>query len=551
MNAPQLTDLPAEEREWLDAYLDGTIGPSDFEALQSRMLASPGLRAVARRYLALDSGLQQAGGASDAAAAPWLGADIAPEPDGKIIRFPALAKVAAVAALAFILGSAITRWGAPPDGRMATAIPSAQGFAVVDHLVDPTWPDGTPVRAAGDTLGAEVFRLAGGAAEIQFFSGATMFVQGPAEIALKSAWQAECLEGAVRMQVPPAARGFKLNAPATEIVDLGTEFGLTVSGGSAHVEVFDGEIEVQHQAASPRLLREGAAFSLPSDGAMAPVGTGQIVYPDPAQLGAEPGAGAHNGFHRWGEALAEMGADPRLIALYTFDSDGGSAGSVPSMTLPRNPELDGSIILAEPVGGRWPGIVSALEFRRPGARVRVNIPGEFSALTFATWVRIDSLDRQYSALFMGDGYETGEPHWQIRDDGKMMLSVMIDDTRPSKYPGDTAGFHHVYFSPPIWDLSMSGQWMHLASVFDPARRSVAHFVNGEQVSHHAIDDENRVTSLRIGNGEIGNWGLPFREDPSFAIRNLNGRMDEIMIFATALSADEIAGLFANSRPDRR
>ena len=112
---------------------------------------------------------------------------------------------------------------------------------------------------------------------------------------------------------------------------------------------------------------------------------------------------------------------------------------------------------------------SALEFRRPGSRVRVNIPGEFQAFTFMCWVRIDSLDRWYNALFMGDGYETGEPHWQIRDDGKLMLSVMIDDSRPHpKWPKNR--FHEVYLSEPIWDLSMSGQWMHLASVFDPMGR---------------------------------------------------------------------------------
>ena len=85
--------------------------------------------------------------------------------------------------------------------------------------------------------------------------------------------------------------------------------------------------------------------------------------------------------------------------------------------MPRNPELDGAVVLAEPVDGRWPGLKSALEFRRPGSRVRVNIPGEFPAFTFMCWVRIDSLDRWYNALFMADSYETGEPHWQIRNDG--------------------------------------------------------------------------------------------------------------------------------------
>ena len=207
--------------------------------------------------------------------------------------------------------------------------------------------------------------------------------------------------------------------------------------------------------------------------------------------------------------------------------------------------------MAEPVDGRWPGFKSALEFHRPGSRVRVNIPGEFSAFTFACWVRIDSLDRQYNALFMGDGYETGEPHWQIRNDGSMMLSVMVDDTKPNPGAPNDAGFHRVYYSPPMWDLSMSGQWLHLASVFDPTGRTVSHYVNGREISSQEIEDRFLIQTLRIGNAEIGNWGLPFRQDPWFAIRNLNGRMDELAIFRAALSPEEIADLFETSRAGRK
>ncbi|MDB4488899.1 LamG domain-containing protein, partial [Akkermansiaceae bacterium] len=198
------------------------------------------------------------------------------------------------------------------------------------------------------------------------------------------------------------------------------------------------------------------------------------------------------------------------------------------------------------VDGRWPGLKPALEFRRPGARVRVNIPGEFPAFTFMAWVRIDSLSHQYSALFMGDGYENGEPHWQIRDDGKLMFSVMVDET--SQHPRfPKSRFHHVYLSPPVWDISKSGQWMHLASVYDPAKKSVSHFVDGQKVSSEEIADEFLVKTLRIGNGEIGNWGQPFRTDPTFAIRNLNGRVDELAIFQAALSSEEIARVFNASQ----
>lgn len=163
-------------------------------------------------------------------------------------------------------------------------------------------------------------------------------------------------------------------------------------------------------------------------------------------------------------------------------------------------------------------------------------------------MRIDSLSRLYNALFMGDNYNTGEPHWQIREDGKLMLSVMVDDTKEPMKPGDR-GFHRLYYSPPFWQESMSGKWLHLASTYDPLRREVAHFLNGVELSREQIPDKFHIATLRIGAAEIGSWGLPFKaNDAQFAVRNLNGRMDELAIFNAALTATEIKALHAAGTP---
>ena len=546
MNSFRFQDLTTEEQDWLDDYLDGAISPEAFESLQNRLVENAALRSVMRRYLAIDDSLRDVGeNGAEAATEPWLRVV---EPEKKVIRFPGFIPIAAAAALAFFLGTAVMQWSSTDD-EMGPE-PSAQGFAVIERLFDASWAQSEPVRREGDLLGGEVFRLASGTAEIQFFSGASMTIEGPAEIALKSAWEAVCSEGNVRMQVPPAARGFKLQAPGTEIIDLGTEFGLSVRDGKGHVEVIDGEISVRPKGGEEQLLTKGAAVKLSKDGPLTPAETGQIEFPDTDRFGSRSLDSQIADFEKWKSHRDALARDERLIAYYAFDRESPEM-PIPDLTIPRNPELDGSVILAEPVDGRWPGLKSALEFRRPGARVRVNVPGEFSAFTFATWVRIDSLDRVYNALFMGDSYETGEPHWQIRDDGAMMLSVMVDDSKPNPKAPNDAGLHRVYYSPPMWEMSMSGEWMHLASVFDPEGRAVSHFVNGEQVSTQEIEDKFLIKKLRIGNAEIGNWGLPFREDPWFAIRNLNGRMDEIALFDAALGAEEIAGLFERSRAGRR
>ncbi|MFT4546897.1 MAG: hypothetical protein ACI9UA_001889 [Pseudoalteromonas tetraodonis] len=554
-------ELTSEEQEWLDGYLDGTIGREAFDELQDRMLVNPELRAVFRRYVAIDHELHIRSADVDSAASAevrsWQLAPVHVAPDPKTaLRFLLLLPLAAAAAVVFLLGTGFMYLISKPDGGELAAPylspkeKSAEGFAVVGRLFDTAWPNGVSGYREGKLLGAEVFRLESGTAEIQFFSGANMTVEGPAEILLTSAWEASCLEGAVRMQVPPAARGFKLQAPNSEIVDLGTEFGLVVRDGQGHVEVFDGEISVQHQDGREILVKQGGAFSLAPDKPMSSQASGTVAFPDARSLDSRSGERLRSDFARWLLHRDELSKDGRLLAYYTF-GQGDATALIPNLSLPRNPELDGAIILAEPVAGRWRGLKSALEFHRPGSRVRVNLPGEFPALSFACWARIDSLDRQYSALFMGDGYETGESHWQIREDGKMMLSVMIDDSaRHPKYPKKSR-YHHVYFSPPMWDLSMSGEWLHLASVFDPVTATVCHYVNGERISREKIEPDFQIDTLRIGNAEIGNWGQPFREDPSFAIRNLNGRMDEIAIFKAALNDAEVEKLFDRSRSRHR
>ncbi len=563
--------LPDEEKQWLDAYLDGTIEAEAFAALQERLLESAELRAVMRRYLALDDSLRNVGeDSNDLATSPWLNLESSPVAEGdlvadrKVLRFPALLPIAAAAMVAFFLGSTAMYWqsrsGAGDgdrSGSVAAAAtgkdePSAQGFAVVGRLFDASWVDDDSSHREGDTLGAESFQLATGTAEIRFFSGATMTLEGPAEVSLKSAWEATCSEGSVRMSVPPAARGFKLQAPGTEIVDLGTEFGLKVRDGKGHVEVFDGEIALRHGDEAERLVKQGAAFSLAPGGPSATAESGLVKFPDVKQFGSRAVDEQRADFVRWQKHRDQLAARDGLIAYYDF-ARANPLGLIPNLTVPKNSELDGVVVLAEGVDGRWPGMKPALEFRRPGARVRVNVAGEFSAFTFACWVRIDSLDRWYNALFMADSYETGEPHWQIRNDGTMMLSVMVDDSRqdPDNPDGPPTRFQHLYFSPPMWDPSMSGQWLHLASVFDPHSRQVSHYVNGERISREGIRPQHQIDTLRIGNAEIGNWGQPFREDPTFAIRNLNGRMDEIAVFSVALDDDEVADLYEGSRVNGR
>ena len=425
--------------------------------------------------------------------------------------------------------------------------PTSEGIALVTRLIDVQWSEDQLPLEEGDAISAGRFAFDSGYAQIEFFCGATVIVEGPAELDLKSPLLAKVKNGRLRAQVPPAARGFSLEVDEMKVVDLGTEFGLSVTPEGADVQVFDGEVEVQNADQKKRLLQAGDGVVRSPDGSFAESEVTPDRFLDIEKLGSRAADEQNQRFERWQSASDELRRDERLIAYYAFDgSNNGWRRRLKSSLLPQDSELDGAIVGARQVAGRWAS-KGGLEFKRPGDRVRVTIPGEYSSLTFACWVKIDSLDRWYNSLFLTDHYDQGEPHWQILDTGQLFFSVRhkaneVNDQNIGK-PS-----HQVVLSPPFWKPSLSGRWLHLATSYEAETRKVTHYLNGKVLHEEIVSEELAVPVTQIGAASIGNWSIPTESDAEFAIRNLNGSMDEFAIFSAALTADEISQLFADGRP---
>jgi hypothetical protein len=89
----------------------------------------------------------------------------------------------------------------------------------------------------------------------------------------------------------------------------------------------------------------------------------------------------------------------------------------------------------------------------------------------------------------------------------------------------------------------------IATTYDVDARKVTHFLNGRVLSEETIPEEYLVENVTIGAASLGNWSEPvYRTDPHFAVRNLNGSMDEFAMFAAALTAEEIAGIYDHGKP---
>ncbi len=437
--------------------------------------------------------------------------------------------------------------------RLAPTIQNEQtlaGHATLRRSIDLKWSgDGNTFRE-GDVLPDGRLQFTQGVAEVDFFCGATLIIEGPADLEIQSDWSVQVTQGRLRANVPPAARGFIVKTADSEIVDLGTEFALEVGANGASVEVIDGEIELRggphdgdHLVTGEEQLLRGTSQTNSFDG----LSTWTDLEDRRINANADR-------FKQWRQSSQTLRTDRRLIAYYPMTEM--RSDRLVHNAASTGPARDGKLIgPVERAMGRFGDQSLGLELGRPGARVRLRIDGKFDAFTFSCWAKIDSLDHIYNALFMADGYENGEPHWQIRNDGRLMFSVMVDDSQPRQHYSkieqrvvEAAGVARVYYSEPFWDVSKSGQWFHLVSVYDPGNRLVTHYVNAKQVGQGTITDKFFIDQLRIGPSEIGNWGQPFRDTPSFAVRNLNGTIDELAIFDAALDHGQVKQLYQKGKP---
>lgn len=412
----------------------------------------------------------------------------------------------------------------------------SNGVAMLSHALDAQFAPG-PAPRSGDTLPAGTLKLEKGLAQIEFFSGATALIEGAAEIEIISAWEARFRSGRMRVHVPPAAKGFLLHAPGMKLEDLGTEFALNVKDNASAVHVFQGEV-IAHTNREPARLTEGMTLGKSVAGFL-PI----------SDLAVQKRQLKDSNFAAWRQWMESQRTDPRLIACYSFQrhTDDRWDRLVPNERAPLVRSRSGGAVGARWTEGRWPG-KDALEFKRPGDRVRLIIDGSYNALTFSCWVKVDSVDKKYNALLLTDGYDNGEPHWQIYEDGSLMFSLMYRPAKSPETPQQRGKWNQMYFSKPVFKSDNLGRWHHIAVTYENQSGQVIQYFDGVEVSRevHSLHQPNRP--LSFGPCEIGNWGLP-TEGHQFPIRNLNGAIDEFNLYSTALNASEIQFIYQNGQPE--
>jgi len=266
MSSTVRSELPGDYLDLVDLYCSGLIDDDRFHRLESFLLESEAARQYFVEYFHHHTEIQFATRAGQAADAVLN--QLSFTENRRLHVSPARPRrrwagrrhslwwvgVAAGGLLLVFFVTAYQFGGRTglPRGQAATAIRSSPGnIAWLVNAQDCRWA-GQEQKPGRDMQAGKVLRLERGLAEIEFDKGARVILQGPAGLDLISPSSARLRYGTLTARVPAQARGFTILAPGGKVVDLGTEFGLSVDdGGTTTVRVFAGEVEAFPLVADP------------------------------------------------------------------------------------------------------------------------------------------------------------------------------------------------------------------------------------------------------------------------------------------------------------
>ncbi len=393
----------------------------------------------------------------------------------------------------------------------------------------------SPPPLPGDRLGKnQRLDLAGGLAEITFDSGARVTLEGPASMAIASAWAGTLHRGTVRVSVPSEAIGFRISHPAVEVVDLGTEFTMIADGrGAAEVLVLKGEVEAAPRGGSQEaiLLREKEARRFAT--------TGISEVPDRERKFAL--------LH--GPLQLDRMVPPTRLAHWSFDEPAGAlvraeAGGAASADLAAQIYSAADLAAARTEGRRGRAL------RLDGERyARTTLPGISGGTphTISFWIRVPEdapLSEAYSMVTWATrSKKLGNRHAGInwnRDRTEGPLGALRTDFRGGHAIGTTS--------------LRDGRWHHIAVSFSAgdeqpdAPVQVRQYVDGQLESSTVLTSRSPAPAVDSDPALADVVWIGRRLGPNGPRpERFRGDLDELFIADRCLEPHEIVSLMSDNR----
>jgi hypothetical protein len=525
MNDPEILEL----QTLCDGLIEGVLSDEQKRRLEAMLSQSDQARRFYVRAMALSSSLFEyaAEMQADAPSKSVTSGRIS-FPFERVVG-PVLALAAAVA-LAFWIPLQLAPRTEPGSAETA----GEETVARLTASKDCKWVGTAPQVGEWFNEGKKL-QLKEGFAEITFDCGAQVVLEGPAFLELHSPWSALFHHGALTAKVPPEAIGFRIENPAVQVVDLGTEFSmLAEENGAAEVFVLEGSVEVAgrdslNQPAKMITLKEKQArrFALHGDG--------EVTDRDQklAKLSRK--------------VEFQRGLAKTEYTHWSFDETSGAAARSRSVGL----ALGGFDATFEPalpqplVPGRWGNALSFDGKFSARAALAAKSPGGTRTVAFWCKIPADAALSESNAIISWHSGETGERPVSIAWNGDPTLGA-LGAVKTSLGRGLKLG------STPLRD----GQWHHVAVVFAPnpkapARTHVKSYLDGRLEATSFVRGA-RTHWKKAGAADVrfaaegGLWigRNPFQGPQSNGFR---GELDELYLIHRALSPREIQHLLSKNR----
>jgi len=410
----------------------------------------------------------------------------------------------------------------------SAAVPAAPPVSFVAVVVGSSSEER---RAVGSYLKPGVLSQAAGWLTFQTLNGVSVTLDAPYRAELLDHDRIRLDRGRARVHVPQGAEGFRLDSPAFDVVDLGTEFAANVNtDGTGTCRVFEGKADVSlldsigEVKSTRRLTANESVRVTPSKQDLRTIEEVNGDYPEikqpprptlalPPSYAAEVMGMGPLGYWRFEEIRNhevpdEVANGPRLLAAEAAaianESDGNHSGELTAH--------------------------KSVAYFHMASHTRPMLEGDFSISLFAQFEWLQNF-----ALFTATRFDE-------EIEGNSFILQSYASFRRSGLNG--TGLHAVLYDPPAWNggvevygntLLRPLHWHHIAAT----RR-------GDQLTLY-------LDGVVVGRESVGSMPLNYREifvgrlngnagQARSEARGLVGHIDELAVFSRALTDSEVRQL---------
>ncbi|MHC4758672.1 MAG: LamG-like jellyroll fold domain-containing protein [Planctomycetota bacterium] len=222
-----------------------------------------------------------------------------------------------------------------------------------------------------------------------------------------------------------------------------------------------------------------------------------------------------------------------MIAHWKFDETSGRLAS-------DSAGAHDGILHGEPAWTSDGKIGGALEFDGKDSHVDIDVPGQMEQMTIAMWLKYDTVEGEspsepdsFRFLISRNHYiDTGSVHLNLSSVHFNLVniedSVFVDfnvNVMMQEFQSESS--------------LEAGRWYHVAATYDNPNQTAKIYINGQVDS---ISTNDTGAPALIGEAAIGDWLDPFYETD----RHFDGVLDDVRIYDSVLSAEDIAELYKNT-----